>query len=907
MALSDLRNKLPALRQLLFLLQFSRGKKSEYASNLNEAQLSNFLNARYLSYKNKIQQAQDFIASIDSVISLIEGIVQERDANPDLEPVFPDDPRYQDTRFRLQTPSDPNAEKADSPFRLSFNPPKTYDGVFLLSHKGLYYDAQTGGLDPVNIYLSGLELPSPGDYYKFNHDPNLGGRGVTLSMKDLDTFNNTLFDIDLIDNSLEMREHYDADHFLQTLIGNKNKKIFDLSSTIQDHEVEGSGDAIVHSFKQQLNFEAGRFDDLIKRRKKQIEVAIKAPALYGTEFIPDPEGTEGTAPVIDPFAAGGTYGGPGDLVPGTEPTAGEPGGGAGGTSQSGGNVTVGGGVREQEVDIVPQALFRKGAVPVNDFSYLAALNFSVDPVMQKALLFDNADVEGIVKPINAKYTKPFGEGAEYSFDNLLVPPIGKGGIFYNLSSTEVELVSLNDNIETDNLFAIYNYLEGKVSSPNATRAYDLSNVLNCAANFERENAARMLGMNASSVFADGLGIPYLAGMTRKQGLRRPQTNHNTSFDSVSAVSAVGSVVIMPDTPSFRDFTYGTSGWTFETWVRVPNLDASAAGWGQHHGNSADGPTISASSLTRAILACENTGQHQAGITTTFEETQHLGSSSLSIDRLKFDKSNNLVRGLVCGFTCDRRLTENESHTNEHFEQNPGEAGKLSFFIAPTISRDSSSCSWINKNPQISIQDNESQDPDGPNWHPTYEYFALTVDARTVYNKKGENFLECQNQFMLVTVTVDPKEDKVKVYLDGDLMKSQSINATFGSPAKRPINIPSIALRNSFRYSSSSINGPSEFFGGPNYEMFTPWVVGGGWTDGMVFNHQEVDLSQRYSGGGGFMGSHAGGLVSGLRGYVGSTKFYNTALKQDKIEKNYKAQKAMFKNIDLRETKRKLTH
>jgi len=76
---------------------------------------------------------------------------------------------------------------------------------------------------------------------------------------------------------------------------------------------------------------------------------------------------------------------------------------------------------------------------------------------------------------------------------------------------------------------------------------------------------------------------------------------------------------------------------------------------------------------------------------------------------------------------------------------------------------------------------------------------------------------------------------------------------------------------------------------------------------MVFNHQELDLSQRYSGGGGFMGGHAGGLVSGLRGYVGSTKFYNTALKQDKIEKNYKAQKAMFKNIDLRETKRKLTH
>ena len=67
--------------------------------------------------------------------------------------------------------------------------------------------------------------------------------------------------------------------------------------------------------------------------------------------------------------------------------------------------------------------------------------------------------------------------------------------------------------------------------------------------------------------------------------------------------------------------------------------------------------------------------------------------------------------------------------------------------------------------------------------------------------------------------------------------------------------------------------------------FTPWVLGGGYTDGNLVPNATA----------GFMGSFAG-AKSGLNGYVGSVKFYSKPLNSTEVLKNFKAQKGYFKNI-----------
>jgi hypothetical protein len=49
--------------------------------------------------------------------------------------------------------------------------------------------------------------------------------------------------------------------------------------------------------------------------------------------------------------------------------------------------------------------------------------------------------------------------------------------------------------------------------------------------------------------------------------------------------------------------------------------------------------------------------------------------------------------------------------------------------------------------------------------------------------------------------------------------------------------------------------------------------------------------------GNFMGGGArGGVVSGLRGHIGSLKFYSRPLDNSEVSTNFNAQKGFFKNI-----------
>jgi hypothetical protein len=121
-----------------------------------------------------------------------------------------------------------------------------------------------------------------------------------------------------------------------------------------------------------------------------------------------------------------------------------------------------------------------------------------------------------------------------------------------------------------------------------------------------------------------------------------------------------------------------------------------------------------------------------------------------------------------------------------------------------------------------------------------------------------------------------------------------MQSVFGSTDNRPPSLPTLAKENSFQYSSNTVVGPSTVKQGPLLDTvtagevqlkFTPWIVGGGFTDG----------NSLY---GNFLGGDRGGITSGLRGHLGSLKFYSKPLDSSEVLKNYNAQKGFFKNIQI---------
>ena len=649
-------------------------------------------------------------------------------------------------------------------FRLIYGPPVTQNGQYLLTSDGLYYDSQSGGLDPVFLAISGV-VPV-GEAWQYNYDPNLGGKGDTVSLDSLNAFTDNLFDISLIDDSVGMQNHYDADHFLSVLIGQRDKHVFDLSSTMASYIMSyGGNSSIVRNQRQQIISEIANHNHKINRRKKQIEVAVKAPELYGNAGVEIPT-------------------------------------------------------------------FALGEVPINDFAYLEDLNLVVDLEKQKALIFEQGEVTGMVLPIVPTFVASPPRPPSLGFTHLNVPPVGKGSILYTPSSLNAGTVlSLTDQIVSDQLFAVYNFLETKIVTPSSTSYY----TTNCATS-NMYNNAKLVGTNKKSIFRHGVSIPYLDGITK-----------NKSTDTAAA-SAMGSFVRLPDTPEFRELTYHPEGFTIEFWSYVPNITNTATGWG---GNDP-------SSLTKVVLGCENVGA-KLGVSSI----DHLGATR-DLDFLPNDLGDQFVRGMLLGYSRDRRITQaSAGYSNNQYDNDP--ASSLSFFLAPTQSQTSTACSWVNNQSCPDVAD----------------FYKMKVDLSATEIGKVDS------QYVLIDITVNPHTNEISIFADGSSIATSALHDVFGIPPYTTPNLPSFKKNNSFEYRASSVDGPTTLHQGPRLNQFyTPWIVGGGYTDGM-------------SCCGNFMGGDRGGIQSGYDGFLGSLKFYAKALDPVEVKTNYDAQQGYFKNIDVK--------
>ena len=667
----------------------------------------------------------------------------------------------------FQVSCGPEAE--EDLIRLVFGPPRSIEGQFILSNDGLYYDSQSSdasGVTQVLLHLNKRKSEVPlSDRWTYKHDPNIGGKGVQYSSKSISHYVDTIFDPELIDDSPEVRAYYNADHFLEVLESQKAKRIYDLSSHITEFVDGGAGTAIIQNAKQSLYSEISIFERRVNKRKKQLELAMKMPMIYGG---------------------------------------------------------------------VP--IFAPGEVPLNDFSYLQQFNFANDIHKQKALVLDQADVTGVVIPISPKFVVSDPKDEVQNMEHMYIADIGKGEILYSnsASSTVAPKLSVTDRISSKGLFAIYNYLESNVVSPSSNEF----NVANCATQ-DVYNNAQLVSNNASSVFVSGISIPNLTGVTKQ-----------ISGDTFN-VSNSGNFVKLPESPEFHDLTYKVEGFTFESWMHVPNLTKVTEGWTDN----------GASSLYRLVLANENAGM-TPGI-----------SAQTDPERLEKDLGDGFVKGMIMGFTRDRRLTKKLDHSILSRDNLP--TSSLAFFVAPTQAVNDTSVGLIH---------NGCAHDSSPDW------LSFTVDASTVSTGGHKHLLSGADQFILASFVMDPSKDVISLYVNGDLMATSSLTSAFGRDLYNPVEVPSFYKPDSFNYvpSNLTVSASVDIQGGPRLGgYFTPTILGGGYTDGI--------------GGKGFMGNQTYGAISGLRGFLGSTKFYERALTSGEVLNNYNAQKEVFENINTTNT------
>ena len=710
------------------------GKRREELSKEKPEEYQRMIDSQFGVYLRQAQIAQDFVDQADAQLRIIDDILLQRTLDPTLEPGAQE-------------------EITESVFRLDAGPPRSKSGRFILSVDGLYYDSQVSGIEPALLELSDRDenlrietggFPN-GDLWKLEFDPSLGGRGIPTTSKDLRYYFNNILDPNIIDDSPAITKYYDQDELLLTLEGQKDRRVFDVSSELQELIDDSTSQAIIDNMRQVMLSETAQFQSRINKRKKQVELAVKVPTFLGKG---------------------------------------------------------------------PQ--FTPGNVPVNDFSYLAGSNFLMDIESQRNIVLDQADVTGVVLPLEVKYTEKVETTDTVLLDHLLLANVAKGETIASPIEPSAQSLQINDRIVEDGLFALYNYLTIETDDPSGSNfgGYNSSR-------FGIDANAQIVG-TASSVFDKGLGIPFLSGVAFPK-------------EGSSEIDTMGSYIKLPETSEFQDFLYNTAGGTFETWIHMPDLDGETTGYNLHDNNTLG--------LYRLILANENVGIAES----KFPQPD--------INNLRADAGTGIVRGAILGFTRDRRFTLGEDPSNDSVDNSVDD---LVLVLAPTQSHDSSSVGFI-ANRQVDCNKDS--------------YHGMTIPVFEAYNNKSLS--SCGSSFLHLSIVIDPQEDEVRVFADGVNIATSSYQNTFATNrAGEVFKAPSIKQNNSFEYS-----------GGPSLDTyFTPWILGGGYTDGFS--------------AGNFMGGEYGGKVSGLRGYLGCTRFYSKPLTDGEVLNNYKATRNFFDNVEV---------
>ena len=692
---------------------------------------------------------------------------------------------------------------------VQLDPPISTKEKFILTRTGIYYDSVGGGIEIPDDWESIVQcesvIPETTLRWMFEYDPNCGGKGESVTLKEFNKWANTIFDLEnnVLENDPQILEYYDKDSFLQQIMGERNRRVYDVSSYISELVASGYAEdtALVINAQQNVISEVESYENRLKRRKKQIQVAVVL-----------------------------------------------------------GNVEI-------------------GKVPINDFSFLNNKDINIPVATQSNLVFKPGEVSGVVLPVDVSYgiTKEKATDAVY-IEHLYVPTMGKGAIISSASSIEASqapILSLVDGIITKDLIACYNFLEGNVESDPASTKFKTTN----AAETGSTHDAQIVASSFDTFHPSGVGIAQFKGICSFFSGTNSKGSYYLDPPSAQYLQSPYKPLSYMRLPQgindFQSLLYRNTGFTLDCWVHMPTLTSS--------GYDAWDTSLESSSMHRILLGNENRG----------------GDKQVTdAERMEVNQDYNSVKGLLVGFTRDRRFTKNLPPSNDTGD-NPVDED-LKFYIAPTRSINTSSVTFIPRSGLDCFK--ESSDPQ------RYLGAVLSVTgAAGTTSALGD----CSSTFKHLSITCDPSgEGKVAIYCDGVELLSQNYTNPFGF-TKSP-NIPSPLDSSSFSYKniykdslpeSSITYVPSAVYqkdfwnwDAPGATGFTPWIIGGGYTDGMT--NTEFGYSTDSSEGMNFLGSNNGGLRSGLNGLVGSFKLYKRAIDSAEVLQNFNSQKGFFKNIKI---------
>jgi len=691
-------------------------------------------------------------------------------------------------------------------FDLTYGPPVSKNGTFILSKDGLYYDSVNGGIPEVSGVIAASST------WNLDYAPNLGGKGKTYNSENLRNITDNVFAADYEPDKTIENEYYLTDDVLEAFESNKNKHIDDIYAQVDELISDGldASSAMVVNYYSNIAAISSMYDEKISKRKKQLQlVSIFAPHIYSHSTI----------------------------------------------DRSSKDIGLGKGIlihnRKTLKDPEWHPIER---IPINDFSFLGGTGAGATLEQQESILIFSEDLDDTILPITPTFSRSHHKPLAY-LENFTLSPIEEEVFPYiegskSASGTSNFVHSLTNSIVESGLILAYNFITPEIVDPSST----VFNVDNVGPDAGRKLNAQLVASSIANVFPSGLAIPKLSGTNGGSYVRLP-SNITPAGRTISSTTQELDNLFYPSNKHYNPITEKGGGVTFDYWVHVPDL------------------TITDSNRYKLVMGCENSGG-----------SPHFGSRQGLVDATRTLKAGLLdtskTHGMIIGFR-DRGGNSTPSG--------------LEFGVFPTVSQNLNDGTIGHS---IAIAENE----DGSE-------LGATIASSTTTN--GVSILDTSSSFIHMSLVFNFDSDELKMHIDGELLSTSSLSTIFDLRRTKSISIPSLTASGDLEYMSSwqpsGNNGPVT---GALGLAFTPWILGGGFSDTIL---QKPSLGSYDPGFLGYntnsiyggvpasqhspsLGSISGVASSALNGFLGSFKVYSKALTTKEVKTNFRGQKGFFKNI-----------
>jgi hypothetical protein len=233
---------------------------------------------------------------------------------------------------------------------------------------------------------------------------------------------------------------------------------------------------------------------------------------------------------------------------------------------------------------------------------------------------------------------------------------------------------------------------------------------------------------------------------------------------------------------------------------------------------------------------------------------------------------------------------------------------LEFFISPTVSQNREE-DTVNKHSICFAQkytgiENLINVPGAVYPASAGSDYEVAVPSGTL-TSKGVSLTDASSSFLHICASFDYTQNTVSVYFDGLLASTSSISTGLGldvSGFGESLFIPNTVRLGQTEAFSNSWNpdlnyGPRTGVGTAGV-TFTPWILGGGFSDSSTSGFLGTNTNLGYEAESRKQHSPPLNALSrsGLDGYIGSFKMYLKPLSKEEALQNFEAQKGYFKNI-----------